>query len=109
MKKLSFITLIALMMSFTATQPSIYERDFKFTSLEGKEMSLNQFKGKKVLIVNTASKCGYTKQYKDLQELHKSYGDKVVIIDCCRETQDPQSLSDPHLPIFETKQICKQI
>lgn len=80
MKKLSFIALIALMMSFTATQPSIYEKDFKFTSLEGKEMSLNQFKGKKVLIVNTASKCGYTKQYKDLQELHKTYGDKVVII-----------------------------
>ena len=65
MKKLSYMALIALMMSFTATQPNIHEKDFKFTSLEGKEMSLNQFKGKKVLIVNTASKCGYTKQYKD--------------------------------------------
>jgi glutathione peroxidase len=41
---------------------------------------MSDFKGKKILIVNTASKCGFTKQYKDLEELHKTYGNKLVII-----------------------------
>ena len=59
-------------------KPSVY--DYSFTSLEGKEVKMSSFKGKKILIVNTASKCGFTKQYKDLQELYKLYGKKLVII-----------------------------
>jgi glutathione peroxidase len=58
--------------------PNFY--DFKFTTLEGQEVKMSDFKGKKILIVNTASKCGFTKQYKDLEELHKTYGNKLVII-----------------------------
>lgn len=58
--------------------PSIY--DFSFKSLDGKEVKMSSFKGKKILIVNTASKCGYTKQYKDLQELYTEYGNDLVII-----------------------------
>jgi glutathione peroxidase len=53
---------------------------FKFKTLDGKEVSMSQFKGKKILIVNTASKCGYTKQYASLQKLHETYGDQLVII-----------------------------
>lgn len=54
--------------------------EFKVTSLDGGTIDLSTFKGKKILIVNTASQCGYTKQYKDLQELHNKYKDKLVII-----------------------------
>jgi glutathione peroxidase len=54
--------------------------DFKITSLEGKEIDFSQFKGKNILIVNTASKCGYTYQYEDLEKLHEQYGDKVAVL-----------------------------
>lgn len=54
--------------------------DFKMKSIDGKMIDFSIYKGKKVLIVNTASECGYTKQYKDLESLNKQYGDKVVIL-----------------------------
>ncbi len=57
---------------------SIY--DFKMKSLEGKEIDFAQYKGKNLLIVNTASKCGYTYQYEDLEKLHELYGDKVTVL-----------------------------
>lgn len=57
---------------------SIY--DLKMKSLTGKEVDFSQFRGKNLLIVNTASKCGYTYQYKDLQKLHEQYGDKVTVL-----------------------------
>jgi glutathione peroxidase len=57
---------------------SIY--DFKMKSLDGKEIDFQQFKGKNLLIVNTASKCGYTYQYEDLEKLHEQYGDKVTVL-----------------------------
>jgi len=58
--------------------PSIY--DYTFKSLDGKDVKMSSFKGKKILIVNTASKCGFTKQYKDLQALYSEYGNDLVII-----------------------------
>ncbi len=54
--------------------------DFKVNSIEGEPINFSKFKGKKVLLVNVASKCGYTYQYKDLQALHQQYGDKVVVL-----------------------------
>ncbi|HYF70223.1 MAG TPA: glutathione peroxidase [Ohtaekwangia sp.] len=57
---------------------SIY--DYAATSLEGKEISLSDYKGKPLLIVNTASKCGYTGQYADLQKLHDQFKDSLTII-----------------------------
>ena len=57
---------------------SIY--DFKMVSLTGDTIDFATYKGKKLLLVNTASECGYTPQYKDLQKLHKQYGDKVTIL-----------------------------
>lgn len=50
------------------------------STLEGKPFSFSSLKGKKVLIVNTASECGFTGQYADLQKLHESYGNKVTIL-----------------------------
>lgn len=53
---------------------------FKINSLEGEPIDFAKYKGKKVLIVNTASKCGSTPQYEDLQKLHTQYGDKVTVL-----------------------------
>ena len=57
---------------------SIY--DIQINSLEGMPLDLNQFKGKKLLIVNVASKCGFTGQYADLQKLYDQYGQNLMII-----------------------------
>lgn len=57
---------------------SIY--DFKLPALDGKEVDFDQYRGKYLLIVNTASKCGYTPQYADLEKLHDDYGDKVTVL-----------------------------
>jgi glutathione peroxidase len=54
--------------------------DFKVKSLEGKEIDFAQYKGKYMLIVNTASKCGYTPQYADLEKLHEQMSDKVAVL-----------------------------
>lgn len=54
--------------------------DFKLNSLEGKQIDFAHYKGKTLLIVNTASQCGYTPQYADLQELHEKFGYKVTIL-----------------------------
>ncbi len=57
---------------------SIY--DFKVTGLDGNNLDLSAYKGKKILIVNTASKCGFTPQYADLEALYKQYQGKLTII-----------------------------
>lgn len=50
------------------------------TSLQGEEISMNDYRGKVVLVVNTASKCGLTPQYEGLEELYSRYGDKGLVI-----------------------------
>lgn len=57
---------------------SVY--DFKVKSLSGQEINFETYRGKKLLIVNTASKCGYTYQYEELQKLHEQYGDRVTVL-----------------------------
>ena len=57
---------------------SIY--DFTLRTIDEKELSLSRYRGKKMLIVNTASECGYTPQYEDLQKLHEQYGSKVEVL-----------------------------
>lgn len=54
--------------------------DYKVNSLDSGQIDLSQYRGKKILIVNVASKCGFTPQYADLEKLYKTYGDKLVII-----------------------------
>lgn len=53
---------------------------FKVKSIEGKTIDFASFKGKKILVVNTASKCGYTPQYDALQKVYNQYKDKLVIV-----------------------------
>ncbi|TWR29850.1 glutathione peroxidase [Mucilaginibacter pallidiroseus] len=72
------LTMILALLFVTPAAKSIY--DFKLKSIDGKAFSLAKYKGKKVLIVNTASKCGFTKQYAELQKLADQYKDKVVVV-----------------------------
>lgn len=94
MKKILFVfALIALACTSSIQKPttekpttldqllmekSLY--DFKMNDINGEMVDFSQFKGKKLLLVNVASKCGYTPQYADLQKLHEMHGDEVVII-----------------------------
>jgi len=72
-------TVIAILLtSIMLNSSDIY--NIKLKNLNGEELQLNDFKGKKILIVNTASKCGFTPQYEDLQKLYIKYGDKLEII-----------------------------
>ena len=85
-------TALALMLglfilSFTAgaqttttmqNKKSIY--DYSFKGVDGSPMSFSPYKGKKILIVNVASQCGYTPQYGDLEKLYRKYKDKMVIV-----------------------------
>jgi glutathione peroxidase len=57
---------------------SVYE--FKLHDIEGNVVDLADYSGKKLLIVNTASKCGYTPQYSELEKLHQEYGDRVAVL-----------------------------
>ena len=63
---------------YTQEKKSIY--DYEVTTIDGKAFAISQLKGKKVLIVNTASKCKYTPQYEALQELYEEYGGEDFII-----------------------------
>ncbi|MEJ6735730.1 MAG: glutathione peroxidase [Flavobacteriales bacterium] len=74
---LTLITIIT-MSSISAQTSSIY--DIQINSLMGNKIDLKKYKGKHILIVNVASKCGYTSQYKELQELHEKYKNKLVVI-----------------------------
>jgi glutathione peroxidase len=79
MKKLSLILSLIIFTLFAYSQKSFY--DFKVKDIDGKDFNLSNLKGKKVLVVNTASKCGFTPQYKQLQEVFEKYGgDKFTII-----------------------------
>ena len=103
MKKrlLTLTALAALALTPALSQKSFY--DFTVETIDGQQFNLSELKGKRVLIVNTASKCGNTPQYKDLELLNKAYGgDKFVIIGFPANNflnQEPGSNS-------EIKQFC---
>jgi len=72
--------IILMMISITGFAQSSGFYDFKVKTLEGQDFDFASLKGKKVMIVNTASKCGYTPQYKDLEDLYENYRGDLVII-----------------------------
>jgi len=79
MKKLTLILSLVVASTVAFGQKSFY--DFKVKDIDGKEFNLSSLKGKKVLVVNTASKCGNTPQYKQLEAIYKQYGgDKFTIV-----------------------------
>lgn len=74
----SFLMETNLTLSQDSGKKSFY--DFKMKTIDGKEFNFSQLKGKKVLIVNTASLCGYTPQYAELEELNRKYGGERFVI-----------------------------
>ena len=82
------------------SQESFY--DLTLNSIDGDSIDFNQFKGKKVLIVNVASKCGFTPQYKGLEELQKTFKDELIVLGVpCNQFggQEPKNES-------EIKEFC---
>jgi glutathione peroxidase len=80
MKTIKIVLLMAIINFSVKGQQNESLYNIKLESIDGKSIDLSQFKGKKILFVNVASKCGFTKQYDGLQELHTQYKDKLVII-----------------------------
>jgi len=78
MKKITLILSLIFMTVAGFSQQSFY--DFKVKDIDGKDFNLSSLKGKKVLVVNTASKCGNTPQYEQLQQLFEEYGNKGFTI-----------------------------
>ena len=72
---------LTIMMFTSAIPPKVKTiYDFKIKSIDGETIDFSKFKGKKILIVNTASKCGYTPQYKALEELQQKFKKELIVI-----------------------------
>ena len=105
MKTKKLVLIVSMLtVSFTVFSQTKNFYDFKIKTLEGENFDLSSLKGKKVMVVNTASKCGYTPQYKDLEELYQKYKDELVIIGFPANNflnQEPGSA-------FEIRQFCTE-
>ncbi len=77
---LTFLTQATLSAAETKSKDVPPVLQFKAKSLEGKDVDLSQYKGKVLLIVNVASRCGYTPQYKALEQLHEKYGKEGLVV-----------------------------
>jgi glutathione peroxidase len=81
MKTVKVIFLLSLIMiTVNGISQTTGFYDFKVKTLDGGTFDFASLKGKKVMIVNTASKCGFTPQYKDLQELYKKFGGENFVL-----------------------------
>ncbi len=79
MKYLFSILAVATFCAFTI-RPNMSIHQFKVKSIDGGTIDFSKFKGKKILVVNVASKCGYTRQYAGLEKLYDANKDKLVIV-----------------------------
>jgi glutathione peroxidase len=77
-KKITATFILLLMAVFTFAQNTIYS--YKVKDIDGNEFDFASLKGKKIMIVNTASKCGFSPQYEELQQLYKKYKDQGFVI-----------------------------
>lgn len=98
LKRFLICSLLTFLSLSNASAQTVY--DFKVTNDEGKEVSLSDYKGKVILIVNTATRCGFTPQYKELEELYQKYSQSgLEILDFpCNQfgQQAPGSIEEIH-------------
>ena len=83
LKKIKLFLLIIMISFFTNTVNADYKKlayDFKFKDLDGSILSLSEYKGKVIVVVNVASQCGFTKQYEDMQKVWNKYQTKGVVM-----------------------------
>lgn len=90
----------AALVTGAAGEPSLF--DFRLTAIEGEPLALEQFRSKAVLVVNTASFCGYTPQYAALQRLHQRYEARGLVVLGVPSTDFNQESLDP----AAIKQFC---
>jgi glutathione peroxidase len=101
--KISVVALYVILMIGLMEGPSIH--DFKIQKLNSDEqIDLSDFKGKKILFVNVASKCGFTPQYEDLQKFYEQYQDQLVVIGFpCNQFGGQESGSEVQIAEFCSK------
>ncbi|MBP06153.1 MAG: glutathione peroxidase [Chloroflexi bacterium] len=98
---ITFMTILSITNTNILAQ-SLY--DISINNIDGEKIDLSKFKGKYILFVNVASKCGFTRQYADLEKLFQKFGDKLVVIGLpCNQFggQEPGQAK-------EIKQFCKE-
>jgi len=98
--------IITLLLTTFWTQENIPESIYQtsINDINGRTIEFSKYKGKKILIVNVASKCGYTRQYADLQKLYEQYSDKLVIIGVpCNQFLNQEPGTNEEIKSFCTK------
>ena len=92
-----------IILFYCSVAPALSDVDeFAFDSIDGGTLNIRQFEGKAVLITNTASRCGFTRQYSDLEKLHQAYKDKGLVVIAVPSNDFNQELSSN----FKVKEFC---
>lgn len=95
MLRREFVASLAVVgLAVIATSPATSAEGFRFDSIDGGTIALDAYRGQPVLVVNTASLCGFTPQYEDLQALHDTYGGKGLVVLAVPSDDFKQELAD---------------
>lgn len=101
-RPLRHLLLASCLLPLSLGAATAVEADFRFTSIDGEEMSMAAWRGKPVLVVNTASLCGFTPQYDDLQALHDQYSKAGLVVLAVPSDDFRQELASE----AEVKEFC---
>ena len=89
------LLLQAIILLFSSVFPALTDiSQFSFKSIDGGSLELSNYEGKAVLVTNTASRCGFTNQYADLEELHQAYKDRGLVVIAIPSNDFNQELSN---------------
>ena len=83
LKKIKLVVLLIMISFFGNKVSADYEKlayNFSFKDLDGSSLSLSEYKGKVIIVVNVASQCGFTKQYEDMQKVWEKYQEKGIVM-----------------------------
>ena len=97
------LLLKVIILFFSSFGPALTEiNDFSFKSIDGGTLDFRNYEGKAVLLTNTASRCGFTKQYLDLEQLHQTYQEKGLVVIAVPSNDFNQELSSS----LKVKEFC---